>query len=32
MLTKDQIETNWDRFKNLLFTVDRPGVLELVSI
>ena len=31
MLTKDQIETNWDRFKNLLFTVDRPGVLELVK-
>ena len=31
MLTKDQIETNWNRFKNLLFTVDRPGVLELVK-
>ena len=31
MLTKDQIETNWDRFKNLLFTVDRPGILELVK-
>ena len=31
MLTKDQIETNWNRFKNLLFTVDRPGILELVK-
>ena len=31
MLTKDQIENNWDRFKNLLSTVDRPGVLELVK-
>ena len=31
MLTSVQIENNWDRFKNLLFTVDRPGVLELVK-
>ena len=31
MLTSVQIENNWDRFKNLLLTVDRPGVLELVK-
>lgn len=31
MLTQNQIETNWDRFKNLLLQVNRDGVSDLVN-
>ena len=31
MLTQNQIETNWDRFKNLLLQVKRDGVSDLVN-